>query len=48
MRKKQEKTSASELRAKAKALGISKWKTLNRDDLEFFIREWEMLKNRSG
>ena len=40
MREKTEKSDISILRSKAKAIGIIGWKILDREDLEFFIREF--------
>lgn len=38
---KRENDDMSDLQSKAKAMGIVGWKILDREDLEFFIKEFE-------
>ena len=35
--------SMKELRMKAKAFNITNWQKMKREDLEFWVREWESL-----
>lgn len=44
MGKEQEKMSMKELREEGRYCGLKGWRIMSREDLEFWIREWNRLR----